>query len=132
MNRLTAGLLSAGAAGAIVAPLALAPAAGSATAARPSCPTILTRADSGKTIRIKRGKCDTLRLTGFVWSRPASANADVAVVNAPSFSGTPQWYLKANHLGATTITSSGRPHCNPHQACPQFIILFRMGVRVVS
>jgi hypothetical protein len=133
MQRLRASLLAAGVAGAALAPLGLAqPAVSAADAVLPHCPRIITRADEGKTLRLKRGTCATLRLSGLSWSRPTSSNADVVVSTAPASSTTQQWLLKGAHLGGATIKATGRPICQPAEACPQFILLYTLKINVIA
>jgi predicted secreted protein len=108
--------------------------AGAATrAAIPHCPRTITNADNGKTIKMVRGSCATLQLDqGLVWTPPESSSRAVRVFDTETFAPDEAWGLRAVHRGDTTITSTGRPKCAPGEACPDFVRLLSVNIRVVS
>ena len=101
-----------------------------ATIAAARCPRVVGQTQAGRTVTIVDHACVTLRLgSGLGWSTPHPSNSHVRVARAP---GASSWYLTALHTGTTTITSAGRPNCAAGQACPAFIVAFRLQVRVVA
>jgi hypothetical protein len=100
-----------------------------ATTAAARCPRVIRNTGSGRVTLVDHA-CVTLRLGGgLVWSTPRSSNGHVRVGRA---AGTGAWYLTAAGPGTATITSGGRPNCAAGRACPAFIVLFRLSVRVVA
>jgi hypothetical protein len=101
-----------------------------ATPAATRCTRIIRSTDAAKAVTLVDHACATLRLGGgLVWSTPHASNSHVRVARAP---GANSWYLTALHTGTATITSAGRPNCAAGQACPAFIVAYRLQVRVVA
>jgi hypothetical protein len=126
--------LSAALIGSLLAALAIAQPAMSATAtAARYCPRTIDNADNGKTITMAAGTCATLSLKpDFVWKTPVSSSRAVAVTDTPTFVRDSKWTLNAVHPGDATITSSGRPDCKPGQVCPLIIMEFSVHIHVVG
>jgi hypothetical protein len=94
------------------------------------CPRIISNTGARRPVTLVDHACATLRLGGgLVWSTPRASNGHVRVGRA---AGTGAWYLTAASRGTATITSGGRPNCAAGRACPAFIVLFRLQVRVVA
>ncbi|GEM_PF-1900281 len=86
--------------------------------------TEITRASDGQTIHVPLDGSVTVRLgedldwtvsfdpQGVLQSRPGVGTLARGV----------QAVLRAAQPGTTTMTAEGRPHCNPGQACAQFIV----------
>jgi hypothetical protein len=99
----------------------------------PDCPRTITNADNGRTITLLRGQCATLSLDpAEVWDTPHSSSAAVGVFDVPTFAPDQIWGLSAVRDGSATITSTGRPDCDPGEVCPLYIRSFRVDIRVVS
>jgi predicted secreted protein len=118
---------------AAVASLGIVQPAGAATRTTiPDCPRTITNADNGKTIKMVKGSCATLQLDeDFVWATPGSDSGAVAVFDTETFAPDQAWGLRAVHRGNATITSTGRLNCPSGQACPLFLKLFSVNVRVI-
>ena len=128
MRRLATAATALGVLGATLAGSACAQPA--ATIAATRCPRIVGQAEAGRTVTIVDHSCVTLRLGGGLrWSTPHPSNSHVRVTTA---AGANSWYATGLHTGTTTITSAGRPNCAAGQACPAFIVAFRLQVRVVA
>jgi hypothetical protein len=98
----------------------------------PNCPRTITNKDNGKTIRMARGSCATLKLDDrLVWTVPQSSSNAVSVFDTETFAPDQEWGLRALHPGNATITSTGRLKCKPGEVCPLFIELFSVHVHVV-
>ena len=130
MKRLTLGFACI----ATVASLCIVAPAGAATRVPiPHCPRTITNADNGKTIKMVEGSCATLQLDeNLDWTTPESSSNAVSVFDIETFAPDQTWGLRAVHRGDATITSTGRPHCDPGEVCPLFVRLFSVNIRVVS
>ena len=69
--------------------------------------------------------------SGLHWSGPHTSSSDIAItdVQAPASGGLTAT-VTALAPGRATLTASGAPICSPGQACPQFILLWTLGVVV--
>ncbi|MCA1686593.1 MAG: hypothetical protein LC745_11595 [Planctomycetia bacterium] len=139
MHRLTTAAIGLGLLGTAAAPLAAAGSGGAraaaaappATAAAARCRRTITGPGGGlKTITLVDHTCATVRLGGgLAWSVPRSSSSRVRVTGGPAAGS---WYLTAAATGTATITATGRPRCAAGRACPAFIVLFSLRVRVVA
>lgn len=100
-------------------------------AARSVC---ITRGENGRTVTVGIGWTVgvQLRAQGFVWSAPTQLSPRVlrqagSVVRA---NGGVQVDYTAVAAGRTTLQATERPRCAPGRACPQFIVLWQVHVRV--
>jgi len=115
-------------------PFAVQPAAAATSTASPYCsdPTEITNADHGKTITLRAGQCATLSLDPeWVWDTPRSSSRAVLVYDVPTFVPDQTWGLKAGPGGTATISSTGRPDCDPGEVCPLIVRLFEVHIRIV-
>jgi len=116
--------------------IALAVAQGAAAApatAFPECPHTITNADNGATITLVQGSCATLSLDPALdWSTPTSSSTAIRVFDHETLAPDQQWGLGAVHRGTATVTSTGRPHCDPGQVCPLYVVLFTVHIRVIG
>jgi hypothetical protein len=74
-------------------------------------PRPITQADSGKTIRIRRGLELPLRLSNrWVWSQPRLRSRAIELTPVYYFRnpGFQEWTIAARGLGRTTVTAVGR------------------------
>lgn len=100
-------------------------------AARPGATpsTVVTEADSGRTVHLSVGQAAALRLSHrYAWSEPRADGNAVRIVRSAGVRSTAydEWTISAVGQGATTITSSGRPACTPGSICPGFILAFSL------
>jgi hypothetical protein len=118
----------------LLIPLAIVQSASAATTTSiPGCPRTITNTDNAATITLARGSCATLQLDKSLdWSVPQSSSSAVGVFDTESFAPDQQWGLSARHSGRATITSLGRPHCDPGQICPLFVVQFSVNIDVVG
>jgi hypothetical protein len=118
----------------ILIPLAaVAPATAATSAPIPNCPRQITNADNGATIAMVQGSCATLQLDEKLnWDVPKSSSSAVGVFDTETFVPDQAWGLRANHAGSATITSEGRPDCDPGEVCPLYIVTFTVHFKVVS
>jgi hypothetical protein len=124
------------AAGVTVVPSAAAPAVGSSTAG--GCPphgraVCVDRADSGRRVHVKTGQTVTVALSGTTlkWSGlrqvgPTLLRFKSAVVHDGGLTAS----YAAVKAGATVLRASGAPKCSHGKACPQFIVVWQVRVRV--
>lgn len=131
--------------GSLVAGLAIAQPAMSATAAtaQPAmsatpaaagdCNRTITNADNLKTITLVAGTCATLSLNpAFAWATPVSSGSAVTVTDTETFAPDSIWTINAIRRGRATISSSGGLICEPGEVCPLILAVFSVHIRVVS
>ncbi len=96
--------------------------AGSAYAQTPPAVEI-AQADNGKTFHVSVGQTVTVRLgTELDWTVTVAPPGILPL--APGVNTLVrgvQAIYRAAQPGTVTVSAEGRPHCNPGQACPQFI-----------
>lgn len=126
MERLGAMMASTLVAGMLALPLAAGSPALAASVSGPTCRTAITQADSGRTVSLKLGACAQLELSGLVWSTPTVSGTSVRLRKAGK-----AYVVTTVRSGRSTITSLGRPRCEPDMACPTLVVLFRVTIDVV-
>jgi len=112
---------------------------GSSTSANPDCPAgvhavCLTRSDSGHTVTVGVGWTVSVSLlaSSTAWSTPSETGhhllrqiggvrRDAAAVDVA---------YRAIAPGRTALRAFERPICLPGRACPQFILLWQVDIRV--
>lgn len=119
----------------LLACLAIAqPASAATSAAKPYCadPKTITNEHHGTTVTMRQGQCATLSLDpDFIWETPKASNRNVKVYDVPTLVPDQTWGLYAARGGFTTITSTGRPDCDPGEICPLYLRLFEVKIRVL-
>jgi len=91
-----------------LAVVAFAPGIGFASAGRPR---MITEADSGKAVVVRRGAQLALRLSGpWVWSEPRARSTSVHLTPVEYFvyPGYQQWTVAVTRRGRATIVATGR------------------------
>lgn len=122
----TAPVSAAGAPGATPAATP-APAAATASAAQPApagSGTEITRESDGQTVHVPQGSTVTVRMgTDLDWTVSFDPPGVLqAVPGVGTLARGVQALVRAVQPGSTTLTAEGKPHCNPGQACAQFIV----------
>ncbi len=85
-------------------------------------------------VAVPRGLTVSVDLSGhYRWGPLAtSSRAVVAVTSSHPSAGGLTGTLRGRSLGAAWLTSPGAPICPPGQACPQYVMLWRLKVKVVA
>jgi len=103
----------------------------------PSATLTLTIAtpDEGKTFRVKVGSMVLFDLKADSGMQPWMIQPPDPAILAPAGSppaaqGETKQLYRAAAPGMAMVTATGRPSCNPGQACPQFIRSWRVTVVV--
>lgn len=85
--------------------------------------------NNGQTITINKTNVIDVKLDSG-WSRPESSNLSVLVPFGADGLSSSEARFHAVTFGTTTITSSYKPICKPHQMCPQYILEYHVTVVV--
>ncbi len=94
-------------------------------------PATVTLADSGRTFSMRVGQDFTLALGELAWSIHQADPGILAPLPSPLVPGQ-QGIYQAVRPGQTGLRGSGRPVCGPGQACPMFIVAFRITADVTG
>lgn len=94
-------------------------------------PIRVTPADNGRTIDLQVGQTFLLALgNNLDWNVTVADPTVVSrVVNVLVVRGA-QGIYRANRVGQTSLTATGRPICAPNQACPMFIQVVKVELAV--
>jgi hypothetical protein len=130
----TAVVLTAAAAPARAAPAPAAAHPAPAASVTPVC-TVITQADSGKTLSMGLQSCDLLELTdtnGIHGDTPTVQGDSIHLEPLPIASPAAGqfWKIVADRPGDSTITSLGYPICTT-PPCPQYVVLFQVKIVVL-
>jgi hypothetical protein len=111
------------------------PASGSTSSTTPTViptSTIITQADSNKTVTLKIGTQFLLNLGGTEnWTVKVGDTSIVRPVpNASAAKGT-QGLFEVLRTGTTTLSAEGRPNCKAGEMCAQYIIDFKTTINGV-
>ena len=101
--------------------------ASGASAGRP-----ITQADSGKTMRLKRGGEMSLRLSNrWLWSTPRASTNGVTLTPVEYLidPGFREWMIVGRARGTVTIRAYGKPNCTDCTRAPRH---FRVTISVVT
>jgi hypothetical protein len=125
------------AAGAGVAPNAAASPAPKVSKCQPSSEVVcVTRADSGRTIRVRLAQTVKVIVseTGLDWSKLREIGPQLLRPDSlsPQGAGELAASYKAVGVGRTTLQATGAPICAPGKACPQFLLLWRVAIIVTA
>lgn len=92
---------------------------------------ILDRTDGGRRFRVDQGTTVVVRLSGdsLDWSAVTSASPRVL---QPVTSVPGQQVFRARAAGQGVLVATGRPRCAPGEACPQFVVQWRVVIDVVA
>jgi len=120
---LLAGAEAAGHASAQTTPAAPAPGTGSVE---------ITQPDNAKTFHVSVGQTVTVRLgTDLDWTVTVAPPGILPLVpGVNTLVRGVQAIYRAAQPGTATVSAEGRAHCDPGQACPQFIVLVKATVAV--
>jgi predicted secreted protein len=83
--------------------------------------TVLTEADSGRTIDMRIGEEVLLRLShNHTWSEPNAdgQGVELAPVDYLVDPGFTEWRISATGAGTAVVTTSGTPECGESLPCP--------------
>lgn len=111
---------------------------GGAGPAGSSGPILLTNASSGSTVSASVGRSIVVRLTDarLHWSRvqvASSSGAPGGVLELQSETaavGSSTTRLRVLNEGTASLTATGSPDCSTGAACPMFLLLWRVDIRV--
>jgi len=93
-------------------------------------PARLTMAGNGSTVHLVRGQSLILALGSLDWTVTFSDPGILQRVPDAIVVAGQQGQYEAVAVGSTRLQATGRPICNPGQACPMFIVDFMAAVDV--
>lgn len=95
--------------------------------------TIITQSDSGQTLTVYLGERILIELSGqYLWSNFSIDNPEVVnKLTVPVLPPDVQGIYLASAIGSATLTANGAPHCSAGEACPMFLLLFKVNISVV-
>ena len=98
------------------------------TAPLPTANVVLTNANSGTTVKAKKGDTIEVKLSfGHIWQGPTDLSQDLLTAQGPAGYAYPSakfcvWRFLAAGTGSAHLSFEGRPICKPTQACPMYIM----------
>jgi hypothetical protein len=90
----------------------------------------ITQSDSGKIIHVKKGTRIAIALGTDMWTLNLSP---MGIINRITYIATMigvQGIYTADKIGTTVLSGEGRPVCKQGEACPQYIINFKVTIVV--
>lgn len=106
-------------------------ASASQTVAAPTASLVVTQADNGTTIELREGDRFLLQLGADLnWTVTVTDDSVVSLVPGVLVIRGAQGIFEAESPGETDLNATGVPNCVPSQACPQFVAVFRVHIKV--